>query len=87
MKEVIFRISSDIWGGWRTKINIDNCNSLDDIIDKVMNNLYTTLKNNYFEKLEDQLKERASQMHIHNYTFGQIKSGAPNMEYFVCDHC
>ena len=87
MNKRTFIISSNIWGGWRTIIDINLCNSLEDIVDNVVNKLDSTLKNNNFEELHHKLVNKHNQMHIHNHTFDQIKNSIDTDMFFVCDHC
>ena len=78
------QISHDLfWGFWRY-IDLDQLNSLDDIIVTIKEELLVFLQENNLELLKNMANELS--LHIHNETFGSILLSKPDDVIYVCDH-
>ena len=82
-----FIMSSDRWHGFETMVDINNCNTLADIIKEVKQHLLDTLtRSNFVDQLHE-LQQRDSKIHIHDVSLEEIKNSGSNRAFFVCDHC
>jgi hypothetical protein len=81
----IFSISDELFSYYRTEIDLDEVNNLNDIKIKVISNLRKTLRDNNLEQLEKKLLEK--NFHIHGYTFENVLLSEPDQIYYVCGHC
>ena len=52
-----FVISCPIFGGFERNININDYNNIDEIVEKIINELHNTLKNNNFNALISKFNE------------------------------
>ena len=77
--------SSEYFSGYEVFIDITIHNSLDNIINYFYEHLMKTLTDNKFEVFIDYLKER--KLHIHDFTFEDIKAMNPDNVNYICDHC
>ena len=82
-----FIISSDVFGGFETMVNINSVNSLEEIINQVKYHLLSVLNMYIFERLIENYTERIEEFHIHNYTIEDIKNSSSIQIFWVCDHC
>jgi len=80
-----FICSSEYFSGFFVMININEIQTIDDIIIKFYNKLINILQNNHFEKLVEIAKNR--NFHIHSYEIEDILSSSPNDMFYICDHC
>ena len=81
----IFEISDELFGGFLIKIDLDIVESLEDIVEYMINELSTILKANNFEMLVDKLEKKY--FHIHGYTFGNILLSDESDKFYICGHC
>ncbi len=81
----IFSVSDDLFSYYRTEIDIDEVDNLNEIIEKVLYNLRKTLTDNHLEQLEKKLLEK--NFHIHGYTFGDVLLSEPDQIFYICGHC
>jgi hypothetical protein len=80
-----FVASSDLFSGFELDIDLNYCNSLDDIVNTFYENLYNVLLDNKFEYLINEVKK--SRFHIHNFTFEDIITSKIENIFYICDHC
>ena len=80
-----FIISSELFGGYEVMIDLNYCNSLDDIVNTVYDDLYNCLVQHKFEYLTN--KVRLCHFHIHNFTFENIILSDREETFYICDHC
>ena len=81
----IFSVSDELFSYYRTEVDIDEVNNLNDIIEKVLYNLRKTLNDNHLEQLEKKLLEK--NFHIHGYTFEDVLLSEPDQIYYICGNC
>jgi len=80
-----FIASSELFSGYEVYIDLNYCNTLDDIVNSFYDNLYTCLSHYNFEYLTEQVK--LCKFHIHSYTFEDIILSDKENVFYVCDHC
>ncbi len=80
-----FIASSEYFLGYEVFIDITIHNSLDNIINYFYEHLMKTLVLNKFEVLIEYLKKQ--RLHIHDFTFEDIKAMDPEAPNYICDHC
>jgi hypothetical protein len=88
MSETNFRqfiASSELFSGYEVMIDLNECNSIDDIVNTFYDNLYNCLTLHKFRILLEEVKE--CKLHIHSYTFEDILTSAGDSVFYVCDHC
>ena len=82
--ERTFCLSDDIFGGFKSTIDLMKIQSVEEIISQVFKELYTILKilnlNILCMKLND------SHFHIHGYTFDTICQSEPDSIFYICNH-
>ena len=80
-----FIASSEFFLGYEVFIDITIHNSLDNIVNYFYEHLMKTLVDNKFEVLIEYLKKL--RLHIHDFTFEDIKDMDPEAPNYICDHC
>ena len=80
-----FIASSDLFSGYEVIIDLNDCTSLDDIVNEFYENLYTCLSYYKLNYLVDQVK--LCRFHIHSYTLEDILLSDKDVLFYVCDHC
>ena len=80
-----FVASSELFSGYEVMIDLNECNSIDDIVNTFYDNLYNCLTLHKFSILLEEVKE--CKFHIHSYTFEDILTSAEDNVFYVCDHC
>ena len=80
-----FIASSDLFSGYEVSIDLNYCNSLDDIVNSFYDNLQNCLTLNKFVVLLDELKD--CRFHIHTYTLEDIILSDKESIFYICDHC
>ena len=80
-----FIASSDLFGGYETTIDLNYCNSLDDIVNVFYEDLYNCLNFNNFLSLVNKVKHGG--FHIHEFTFEDIVMSKEDRVFYICDHC
>ena len=76
---------SEFFLGYEVFIDITIHNSLDNIVNYFYEHLMKILVDNKFEVLIEHLKKR--KLHIHDFTFEDIKGAGTDNVYYICDHC
>ena len=79
-----FIASSELFSGYEVMIDLNECNSIDDIVNTFYDNLYNCLTLHKFRILLEEVQK--CKFHIHSYTFDDIR-GAAGSIFYVCDHC
>ena len=79
-----FIASSELFSGYEVQINLNDCSSLNDIVNTFYDNLQNCLTLNNFTVLLEELEE--CKFHIHTYSFEDIINSNESC-YYVCDHC
>jgi hypothetical protein len=80
-----FRISGSIFGGYKTVINLDLVDSVDDILEIVINRIEEDMKN--YPQILKKLDKEKEKFHIHGYEFGSILISEIDVIFYVCSHC
>lgn len=80
-----FCISGSIFGGYKTDINLDLVESIDDIIDEVTSRIRDDIKK--YPEILIELNKEKEKFHIHNYDFGDILISDEKTIFYVCNHC
>ena len=80
-----FQISGSIFGEYKTVINLDLVDSVDDIINVVINRIREDIKN--YPQILRELNKEQEKFHIHDYEFGSILISEPEKIFYVCSHC
>lgn len=81
-----FKISCPLFGGYVVNMNVNDFDSLDEIIAAVLDQLKATLAANGFESLLNTLDTDSSKYHIHDRTIEDILMGEGGSPYYVCNH-
>ena len=79
-----FTLSCDTFGGFSKRIDINSCDSVDDIIQIIVNHLRNHLQQGNLECLVGQLERIKPLYHIHDYQFGHILLS--DVSYYICNH-
>tara|TARA_B110000285_G_scaffold233027_1_gene305631 strand:+ start:5085 stop:5339 length:255 start_codon:yes stop_codon:yes gene_type:complete len=79
----VFCVSGSIFGEYKTIINLDMIESVDDILKTVIHRIKEDMKQ-YPQILKQLDKEK---FHIHDYEFGSILLSQPENIFYVCSHC
>ncbi len=78
-------ISGGTFWGYETYVDIDEIETLEDIINKSISNLKNDLNNLKLVELVNNLDPRV--FHIHSTDLGNILIGDPDMIIYICNHC
>tara|TARA_B100000795_G_C22778764_1_gene431251 strand:+ start:746 stop:1033 length:288 start_codon:yes stop_codon:yes gene_type:complete len=81
----IFNVSDDLFSYYQTQVDLEDVNSIDEIVQTVVLNLQELLKKNNLESLTHRLSLK--KFHIHGTTFAEILLSEPDNIFFVCGHC
>lgn len=79
-----FRMSDEIYSYYRTQIDLDEVNSLEEIVKIVRLNLIRDLNNLGLEVLAEKAKYK--HFDTHGYTFEEVLLSKSNREFYVCGH-
>lgn len=80
-----FCISGSIFGGYKTVINLDLIESIDDILDEVTSRIQDDMKK--YPEILIELNKEKEKFHIHDYDFGDILISDDKTIFYVCNHC
>ena len=80
-----FQVSGSIFGEYRTIINLDLVDSVDNILEIVINRIKEDIKN--YPQILKELNKEQEKFHIHDYEFGSILISDPETIFYVCSHC
>ena len=80
-----FHISGSIFGEYKTIINLDLVDSIDDILKLVVNRIKEDMKN--YPQILKKLDKEKEKFHIHGYEFGSILISEIDVIFYVCSHC
>ena len=80
-----FCISGSIFGGYKTVIDLDLVDSIDDILYIVKSRIKDDMKN--YPEILNELNKEGEKFHIHNYDFGSILISDNERIFYVCNHC
>ena len=80
-----FIASSELFSGYEVYIDLNYCNSLDDIVNVFYEDLLNFLNSHNLIALVDKVKE--CRFHIHGFTFEDIILSDKNNIIHICDHC
>ena len=78
-------ISGGTFWGYETYVDIDEIETLEDIINKIISNLKNDLTNLKLVELVNNLDPQV--FHIHSTDLGNILIGDPDMIIYICNHC
>ena len=79
-----FYISCDTFGGFKRIIEINDCNSIQDIINRMICLLEQYLSREDLYKLKEKLQSIKHLFHIHDYNFGHMLLN--DQTYYICNH-
>ena len=81
-----FCLSCELFGGFKVRIDIDQCDNINSIIIRIKNSLKNILIENNLESLQNKLQN--INYHIHDFSFVDILMDTDqNKIYYVCSHC
>jgi len=80
-----FHISGSIFGEYKTVINLDMVDSVDDILNIVINRIEEDMKN--YPQILKELNKEKEKFHIHDYEFGTILISCKESIFYLCSHC
>ncbi len=80
-----FILSDDLFSGFTKTIDLDETNTLSELIDEVYNELYNLFKEQKLDLLLANLKTK--KFHIHDYSFEDILLSQPMTVFYICSHC
>ena len=80
-----FYLSSSTFSFYRVELDIRYINSIEEIIEKVRNDLLNTLEKYNLVSLIDQCK--TCDFHIHTHTYEEILIATPFDEIYICEGC
>lgn len=80
------QISEKYLWGYNTNIDLDEVESVEEIINTVLNRCKEFLKQNNMLGLVDHLELIRKEFHIHNCEFGHILMSEPEEIIYICCH-
>ena len=80
----MFTYSHESFSGFQRQIDLDDVNSIPEIIDLMYVYLLEVLHRENFEILQKRLERK--RLHIHDFTFEQMLLSAPGAMFYICDH-
>jgi hypothetical protein len=88
VNEKVFQFSCDILWGYRTEIDLDDCDTLDDIVVLAVASLSSFLEAHNLLVLQEKIQQ--INYHIHDYTIEQLKqqqsNAHDNVHGYICGH-
>jgi len=78
-------ISGGLFTGYETIVDLDNIDSLQDIVDITIENLKSRLNFINLHELSNSIDLRV--YHIHSSNIGEILISEPQYVIYVCNHC
>ena len=82
--ERTFCISDDLFGGFKTSLNLQFITNLGEIVNEVKFALIYKLKELQLEYLQKKLENIS--FHIHTYTIDEILNSDPSCVFYICSH-
>ena len=79
-----FALSAELFSHFKTQVDIDETDSLEEIIVIVVEKLRSILKKHNLVELSDKLD--LCNFHTHDYTFEDVLLSNPEKEFYICDH-
>ena len=79
-----FCFSCPMFGDFKRTIDINTCNSIQDIINRMVCLLEQQLKKENWYKLTEKLQSIKTLYNIHDYEFGYMLLN--DNEYYICNH-
>tara|TARA_B110000495_G_C22977054_1_gene574004 strand:- start:103 stop:378 length:276 start_codon:yes stop_codon:yes gene_type:complete len=87
LEYITFQISAKYLWGYRSNINVNNYNTIQEIITDVLKKYKEFLQKNNLLDLLDLLKTTEKKYHIHDYSIQNIKSILePTEIVYICNH-
>ena len=80
-----FCISDELFTGFERFIDLDEVESKEEIINKVLEDLRSILNQNNLQVLVGKLGQ--TRFHIHNFSFSDLLLSKPNTRFYICNHC
>lgn len=81
----IFKISHQTFSYFTSHVDLDEVDSMEEIIEKVVLNLRQVLQKHDLESLLKILDE--SNFHAHGYNFVDVLQSPSDKVFYVCSHC
>jgi hypothetical protein len=79
-----FRMSDEFYSYYRTQIDLDEVNSMEEIVERVRLHLIHDLNNLGLEILAEKAKNK--HFDTHGYTFEEVLLSESNKEFYICGH-
>lgn len=79
-----FALSSALFSYYEKDIDVNEVESIDEIILLVVTELQDLLKRNNLDILSEELNK--CKFHIHDYTFEVIRQESSSAKFYICDH-
>lgn len=80
-------LSSSLFQGYQTLVNIDECETLAQVVSKVVDALVGDLRNLNLEVLVEEARRRPWHIHTVRCVEALRSSAVNNIAEYVCDHC
>lgn len=80
-----FSMSCSTFGGYTCKIEVNNIETVDDIVEMVLSHLNNTLQQYNFEFLIATLSKKRPYYHIHDVSIADILMGTNDI-FYICDN-
>ena len=81
-----FKISCPTFGGYTTRLAVNDFESLDEVVAAVLDQLKASLLANNFESLLHTLENEIDKYHIHDTSLESILISVDNKPLYVCNH-
>lgn len=81
------QFSCNTFWGYKTMIDLDECENMQDVINLAVNNLKQFLQSHDLQKLIEILNDK--HYHVHDLTFENLLLTEPkhnDVDFYVCDH-
>jgi len=81
-----FTISCQYFSGFTKNIDIEDYNSIEEIVTSIVSSLETILFENNLESLL--IKFKSLKFHVHDYNFFDVLTNTDsNRVFYICSHC
>ena len=81
-----FKISCPTFGGYTTRLAVNDFDSLDEVVAAVLDQLKASLLANNFESLLHTLENEIEKYHIHDASLESILISVDNKPLYICNH-
>jgi len=86
MKIRKFQISCPVFWGYNKNVDVDNYNSIEDILKEVLDSCEVFFKSNNLIDMYEYFKTIKSDYHIHDFTLEMMHNSNPDDVFYICRH-